>query len=35
MSESIRLSSGRKVEIVFKFILMRLNSIVPVGIFGD
>ena len=32
MSESIWLSSGSKVEILFKFILMHLNSIVPVGI---
>ena len=32
MSESIWLSSGSKVEILSKFILMHLNSIVPVGI---
>jgi len=32
MSESIWRSSGSKVEILFKFILMHLNSIVPVGI---
>ena len=32
MSESIWLSSGSKVEILFKFILMHLNSIVAVGI---
>ncbi len=32
MSESIWLSSGSKVEILSVFILMHLNSIVPVGI---
>ena len=32
MSESIWLSSGSKVAILCKFILMHLNSIVPVGI---
>ena len=32
MSEWIWLSSGSKLEILFKLILMHLNSIVPVGI---
>jgi len=32
MSESICLSSGLKVEALFKFILMHLNSIFPVRI---